>query len=108
MPTFVKKEIDYRSTEGTFTMCRLRDYVIKAGSSLMTPDITDTTVFQINDARVLEPKANENVYMTAGDRLFPMVSVIDPSGALTIRMREKAALELSWQSSKEEFADLTS
>ena len=108
LPTFVKKEIDYLGTEGIFTVCRLLDYTITAGSSLMTPDTTDTTVFQINHARVLEPKANENLYTNAGDRLFPMVRVIDHSGALTIRMREKAALELSGQSSQEEFADLAS
>ena len=108
MPTFAIKEIDYLATQGTFTACRLLDYTINAGSSQMTPDTTDTTVFQINHARVLEPKANENVCTNAGDRLFPTVRVIDHSGALTIRMREKAALELSGQSSKEEFMDLVS
>ena len=67
----------------------------------MTPDTTDTTVFQINHARILEPKANVNVYTNAGDRLFPTVRVIDHSGALTCKMREKAALELSGLSNKE-------
>ena len=108
MPTFAKKEIDYLATEGIFTACRLLDYTINAGTSLMTPDTTDTTVFQINHARILEPKANVNVYTNAGDRLFPTVRVIDHSGALTCKMREKAALELSGLSNKEEFADLTS
>ena len=74
----------------------------------MTPTTTETTVLQINHARVPEPKANENVYMYAGDGLFPTIRVIEHSGTSTIKMREKAALELSGQSSKEEFADLTS
>ena len=56
-------------------------------------------MFQINHVRALEPKANENVYTNDGDRLFPMVRVIDHSGTLTTRMREKAALELSGQGS---------
>ena len=108
IPTFAKKEIDYVATDGTLTVCRLLDYTINAGSSVVMPDTTETTVFQINHARVLEPKANENVYTNTGDRLFPTVRVIDHSGTLTTRMREKAALELSGQSSKEEFADLVS
>ena len=74
----------------------------------MTPDATDTTVFQINHVRVLEPKANENLHTKAGDRLFPTVRAIDHSGALTTKVREKAALELSGLGSKEEFADLVS
>ena len=108
LPTFVNKEIDYLGISGTFTVCRLLDYVMNAGTSLMTPDTTDTTVFQINFARVLEPKANDNVYTNDRDRLFPTVRAIDSTGALTTRMREKAALELSGQSYKEEFADLVS
>ena len=66
------------------------------------------TLFQIKHARILEPKANENIHTNAGDRLFPTVRIIDPSSTLTIRMREKTALELSGQESKEEFADLAS
>ena len=89
------KEIDYLATDGTFTVCRLLDYTFNAGSSLMTPDTADTTVFQINHAHLLEPKANENVYTNAGDRLFPTVRVIDPTGALTTKMREKQAKKSS-------------
>ena len=107
-PYFAKTDIDYLHTEATFTVCRLLDYTINGGSSLLTPNTTDTTLFQINHARVLEPKANENVYTNAGDRLFPTARVIDHSGAFTTKMREKAALELSGQSNKEEFADLVS
>ena len=70
IPTFAKKEIDYVATDGTLTVCRLLDYTINAGSSVVMPDTTETTVFQINHARVLEPKANENVYTNTVDRLF--------------------------------------
>ena len=36
------------------------------------------------------------------------MQVIDTSGALVLKMREKAALELFWQTSKEAFAELAS
>ena len=76
----------------------------------MTPHAQETkeTVFQINHARILEPKGNENVLTSNGERLFPSVQVIDASGALVLKMREKAALELSGQTSKEAFAELAS
>ena len=45
-------------------------------------------VFQINHARSIEPKAHEN-YFTKDDRLFPAVRVVDPTGMLELRMREK-------------------
>ena len=108
LPAFVRTEIDYLSVPGTVTACRLLDYVINAENSSPTVDTMGATLFQINHARVLEPKANENVCTNAGDRLFPTVRVIDHSGTLTVKMREKAALELSGQSSKEEFVDLVS
>ena len=56
----------------------------------------------------LEPKGNEDVFTKNRERLFPLVQVIDTTGALELSMREKAALELSGQTSKEDFADLAS
>ena len=43
----------------------------------------------------MEPKGNEDVFASDGERLFPSVEVIDPIGAIVLKMREKAALELS-------------
>ena len=63
-------------------------------------------LFQINHARIVEPKGNEDVFATGGESLFPSVQVIDTSGALVLKMREKAALELSGQSSARIFAEL--
>ena len=65
-------------------------------------------VFQINLARVIEPKSGEKLLTNDGSRLFPTVRVVDPTGTVELRMREKAALELSGASSKEEFSDLAS
>jgi len=93
--------------DSIFTICRLLAYTIQAGGSLTTSTIGET-VFQINHARILEPKGNENVFTNNGERLFPLVQVIDTSGAHVLKMREKAALELSGQTSKEAFAELAS
>ena len=94
--------------ESTFTVCRLLAYVIQAGGSVTTPSLQETTIFQINHARILEPKGNENVFNNGGARLFPSVQVTDTSGAVVLKMREETALELSGQPSAKEFADLAS
>jgi len=109
IPTFEPTEkIDYLTVDSTFTVCRLLAYVIQAGGSLTTPITHETTIFQINHARILEPKGNENVFNNGGERLFPSVQVTDTSGAVVLKMREKTALELSGQPSAKEFADLAS
>ena len=113
MPTFESTPIDYVSMESVFTVCRLLAYVIQAGGSLMTSNsngggASEHESFQINHARIVEPKGNEDVFASGGERLFPSVQVIDPSGALVLKMREKAALELSGQTSAKTFAELAS
>ena len=110
MITLQSTETDYVAMDSTFTICRLLAYTVQAGGSLTTPHAQETreTVFQINHARILEPKGNENVFTNNGERLFPLVQVIDTSGALVLKMREKAALEVSGQTSKEAFAELAS
>jgi hypothetical protein len=64
-------------------------------------------VFQINHARIIEPKAGDDYY-TKDKRLFPAVRVMDHTGALELRMREKTALELAGVDTKEDFAELAS
>lgn len=113
LPTFAKGPIDYSAMESTFTVCRLLAYAIQAGGSLMTSDrhdgdASEHSLFQINHARIVEPKGNEDVFESKGERLFPSVQVIDTSGALVLKMREKAALELSGQTSATTFAELAS
>ena len=113
MPTFERTPIDYLTMESTFTVCRLLVYTIQAGGSLTTSDThggdaSDHGLFQINHARIVEPKGNEDVFASGGERLFPSVQVIDTSGALVLKMREKAALELSGQTSAKTFAELAS
>ena len=113
MPTFERTPIDYLTMESTFTVCRLLAYAIQAGGSLTTSDThggdaSDHGLFQINHARIVEPKGNEDVFASGGERLFPSVQVIDTSGAVVLKMREKAALELSGHTSAKTFAELAS
>ena len=72
------------------------------------PDGTgEPIVFQLNHARIIEPKAREN-YCTKDDRVFPAVRVVDSTGTLELRMCEKAALSLAGVADKDEFIELAS
>ena len=107
LPTFMKQEVDYRSIDSTLTVCQLLRYVIEAGPAGL-PDGSDKPIlFQINHARIIEPKAREN-HFTKDDRLFPAVRVVDSTGTLELRMREKTALSLAGANDKAEFAELAS
>ena len=53
-------------------------------------------------------KAGEKLPTNTGERFFPAAHVMHSTGTVEPRMREKAALELSGQSVKEEFADSAS
>ena len=96
IPTFTPNERkDYLSGPATITSCRLLQYLITAaGASEHTPT---EEILQINHARVLEPKKNEQLHTNAGDRLFPLVRVMDVTGGVELRMREKAVLALGEQ-----------
>ena len=105
--------IDYLTMPSTFTVCRLLAYAIQAGGSLVTSDThgggaSEHGLFQINHARIVEPKGNADVFASGGERLFPSVQVIDTSGALVLKMREKVALELAGLTSAKIFAELAS
>ena len=112
LPTFAKKDIDYRAVYSTLTVCRLLHYTLQAGPALMSVDEPDgspePTVFQVNHARIIDPKAGERLLTNEGSRLFPTVRVVDPTGTVELKMREKAVLDLSGASDKDEFTDLAS
>ena len=63
-------------------------------------------LFQINHARILEPKGLDSVFANNTDRLWPNMRVIDSTGTVEIRMREKAALSLSGAPDAATFAEL--
>ena len=64
-------------------------------------------MFQINHARIIEPKVRES-HCTKDDRLFPAVRVVDSTGMLELRMREQTALSLAGANDKAEFIELAS
>jgi len=106
LPAFQsRQEIDYRSTQATLTVCRLLllarqiDQPEPAGAAEHA-----STLFQINHVRVLEPKGGDSVFAKETDRLWPNVRVVDSTGTIEIRMREKAALELSGAADAATFA----
>ena len=89
------------------TVCRLLHYVIEAGRDALPDGNKEPIVFQLNHARIIEPKAREN-HCTKDNRLFPAVHVVDSTGMLELRMREKTALSLAGASDKDEFTTLAS
>ena len=112
LPAFESKEIDYISAQATLTVCRLLHFARQGGNS----DTDDgagaaehaNPVFQLNHVRILEPKGGEKVYTNAGDRLWPKLRIIDSTGSVELRMREKAALALSGATSAATFENLAS
>ena len=91
LPTFIKQEVDYKIIDSTVTVCRLLHYVIEAGRDALPDGNKEPIVFQLHHARIIEPKAREN-HCTKDGRLFPAVRVVDATGTLELRMREKAVL----------------
>ena len=104
-----RQEIDYRSPQAILTVCRLLHLARQSDAEnigLSAAGAADqafaigaaeqaSVLFQMNHVRVLEPKSGDSVYARETDRLWPNVRVIDSTGTIEIRMREKAALELS-------------
>ena len=127
LPVYESKEVDYLSADATFTVCRLLHFARISGSS-SAADVADTgnsvdgaaehatpgdsgaehatPVFQMNHVRILEPKGGQNVYTNKGDRLWPNLRLIDSTGSVELRMREKAALAISGATDAKTFENL--
>jgi len=84
--------------------------VLRSGAGLLESEMNGVahderghggTLFQINHVRIVEPSASDNLQVD--DRLFVPVRLIDRTGAVELRMREKVALELSGLADKDEF-----
>ena len=102
---------DYLSVPAKQTTCELLSAAVRSGAELLESDKSGASehiegiLFQINHVRIIEPAANDGVLTNDGARLFVPVAMIDRSGTVEVRMREKAALELSCLTSKEEFIE---
>ena len=106
-----REETDHVSAEAILTVTRLLHFARQPDSETLSPSADGAaehapTLYQINHARILEPKGLENVFTNNGDRLWPNLRVIDGAGTIEIRMREKAALSLSGALDAATFADM--
>ena len=84
--------------------------VLRSGAGLVDSEMNGAahderghggTLFHINHVRIVEPSASDNLQVD--DRLFVPVRLINRTGAVELRMREKVALELSGLADKDEF-----
>ena len=112
LPVFVPRETtDYLSIPAKQTTCELLSAAVRSGAELLESDKSGASehvegiLFQINHVRVIEPVANDELLTNDKERLFVPVAMVDRSGTVEVRMREKAALELSSLSSKHEFIE---
>ena len=112
LPVFVPRETtDYLSIPAKQTTCELLSAAVRSGAELLESDKSGASehvegiLFQINHVRVIEPVATDELLTNDKERLFVPVAMIDRSGTVEVRMREKAALELSSLSSKHEFIE---
>ena len=108
IPEFEPREADdYINVPASHTTCELLAATLRSGVELMQTqasggDAAEKTpaLFQINHARIIEPSSRDNLLTTNQERLVPLARIIDRTGALELRMREKVALELSGHVSK--------
>ena len=112
LPVFEPRETtDYLILPAKQTTCELLRAAVKSGTELLDNDKSGASehvegiLFQINHVRVLEPAANEQLLTNDEARLFVPIAMIDRSGTIEVRMREKAALELSSLSTKNDFIE---
>ena len=88
---------DFLAEEGTQTTARLLASVVH------DHEASPETLYQLNHVRLLKPGPGESTRTNDETRLFVATRVPDYSGSVTLRMREKAALELSGEGSASEF-----
>jgi hypothetical protein len=104
IPEFVLKEkMDYVTPGATLTVARLLRNIVRSDEGL--PDAESTHLFQMNLVRVIEPAVGDCCLTNDGSRLFVPVTVQDHTAQVELRMREKAALELSGHGDRDAFCE---
>ena len=95
--TWVPQEArSFKSETAVLSCCAIVQGILN-----QTDSVTET-LFQLNNVRICEPGCGENIKTNDGNRLFLPVRLLDFTGALNIRMREQAALQLSGYSAASE------
>ena len=88
---------DFAEEEATITTARLLASVLQESVD------SQETVFQLNHVRLVKPGPGDQIRTNDGARLFVPARVLDYSGSVVLRMREKAALGVSGELSADVF-----
>ena len=89
---FVPREaVDYTFQEAVLTVVRLLEFLVKSAHNLPK----EPMLLQINHIRVLEPAADQPLLTNKNNRIFLLLKIMDHSGQLELRIREKTVLSLS-------------
>ena len=97
--------VDYVTPAATFSVCYLLRATLRAGPALMPGTEGDAKLFQLNHVRVLEPRPGDELLTKDESRLFVAVRLVDYTGTIEVRMREKAALELGDCEDRDSFVE---
>ena len=96
LPVFVSRDAtDYLSVPAKQTTCELLSAAVRSGAELLESEKSGASdhvggiLVQLNHARIIEPAANDDLLTNDGVRLFATVAMVDRSGTVELRMREK-------------------
>ena len=89
---------DFMSCAATLSACALLDHLQDENATAAGDQI-----MQVNFGVVEAPEPEDTVLTKNGERLWMKVKTQDPTGRVELWMREKAALQLSGYTTKEEF-----
>ena len=103
-----QESIDWTAENAILSSCALLDAAMQGGFPLFERSAAEhesRILLQINHVRLLPPAIGEEVTTKDGSRLFVPVQMMDQSGSVNVRMREKAALEVTGHATKEKFVE---
>jgi hypothetical protein len=104
IPEFIANEkIDYVTPGATLTVAHLLRAIIRSHEEF--PAAENNHLFQMNHVRVIGPSVGDRCLTADGSRLFVPATVQDHTAQVELRMREKAALELSGHGDREAFCE---
>ena len=95
-------KVDYEALQVTQSNC----FSLSLLKDVPDPGVLHQTVFQINFAQFTLPQPGSTILTNDKSRVFLATTLYDASGAVSVVVREKAALNLASVDSKEKFEEL--
>ena len=95
-------KVDYETLQVTQSNC----FLLSLLKDVPDPGMLRQTVFQINFAQFAMPQPGSTILTNDKSRVFLATTLYDASGAVSVVVREKAALKLASVDSKEKFEGL--